>query len=143
MAGYMRKLQGHVYDGAHIAAEELTNGLFVEINAEGKVAKTAAAKDTVLRVAEQTELWGMPAIVADVVSVGADEVFFVENEWEIYRDKDYNTAEYAVPAGHYVKMHRPLPGEQLIFTVTEELYATLTEGKKIKPAADGTVVAAA
>ena len=141
MAGYMRKLQGHVYDGAHVAAEELTNGLFVEITEAG-VAKTTAAKDTVLRVAEQTELWGMPAIVAEVVSVGADEVFFVENEWEIYRDKDYDTANYAVPAGHYVKMHRPLPGEQLIFTVSEDLYATLTEGTKIKPAANGTVATA-
>ena len=121
MAGYMRKLQGHVYDGAHVAAEELTNGLFVEIDAEGKVAKTTGAKDTVLRVVEQTELWGIPAIVADVVSVGTDEVFFVENEWEIYRDKDYDTALYAVAKDHFVKMHRPLAGEQLIFTVAEEL----------------------
>lgn len=141
MAGYMRKLQGHVYDGSHIAAEELTNGLFVEITENG-VAKTTAAKDTVMRVAEQTELWGMPAIVADVISVGADEVFFVENEWEIYGDKDYDTAKYAVGKDHYVKMHRPLPGEQLIFTVAEDLYATLTEGTKITPAADGTVAAA-
>lgn len=100
MAGYMKKLQGHVYNGGHVAAEELTNGLFVEINAEGKVAKTAAAKDTVMRVVELTELWGMPAVVADVISVGADEVFFVENEWELYFDKNYDTAKFSVPADH-------------------------------------------
>lgn len=141
MAGYMKKLQGHVYDGAHTAAEELTNGLFVEIMPEG-VKKTNGAKDTVMRVAEITELWGEPAIVADVISVGTDEVFFVENEWELYFDKNYDTAKYSVPAGHLVKMHRPLIGEQLIFTVSEELSRALAIGAKIAPAAEGTVAAA-
>lgn len=141
MAGYMKKLQGHVYDGAHVAAEELTNGLFVEI-VDGKVAKTAGAKDLKMRVAGKEDLWGMPAIVADVISVGEDEVFFVENEWELYFDKNYDTAKYSIPADHLVKMHRPLAGEQMIFTVTEELFAALEVGAKIAPAADGTVAAA-
>lgn len=39
-------------------------------------------------------------------------------------------------------MHRPMVGEQLIFTVSEELLATLAVGGKIAPAADGTVAAA-
>lgn len=35
MAGYMTKLQGYVYDGAHVAAEKLQNGVFAEITADG------------------------------------------------------------------------------------------------------------
>ena len=60
MAGYMRKLNGHVYDGANVAAEALENGVFAEITADG-VKKVTAAKDTVLRVAEKTLLWGVDA----------------------------------------------------------------------------------
>lgn len=144
MAGYMRKLQGHVYDGAHEAAVELANGLFVEINASNKVALTTAAKDTVLRIAEKTYLWKKPALVLDVVSVGEDEVFLTENEWEVYEDAGaYNTAEYTVPAGHLVKMHHMLPGEQMIVTVGDSLYASLSEGGLVTPAANGTVAAKA
>ena len=62
MAGYVTKLMGHVYDGAYTAAEPLINGVFAEITADG-VKKTAAAKDTILRVEETTELWGNPAVV--------------------------------------------------------------------------------
>ena len=35
MAGYVRKLAGHVYDGAFIAAEPLPNGVFAEISLAG------------------------------------------------------------------------------------------------------------
>lgn len=98
MAGYMTKLQGRVYDGSNLSAEKLQNGVFVEITADGVKAVTAA-KDTVLRVAEKTTLWGLPAVVLDVVSVGADEVFFVENEWDVALDAEYDTAAYELPVG--------------------------------------------
>ena len=62
MAGYMRKLQGHVYDGAHTAAEVMQNGVFAEI-VDGEVKMITGAKDTVFRVAEKTTLWGMDAVV--------------------------------------------------------------------------------
>ena len=62
MAGYVTKLMGHVYDGAYTSAEPLINGVFAEITADG-VKKTAAAKYTILRVDEKTELWGNPAVV--------------------------------------------------------------------------------
>ena len=61
MAGYVTKLMGHVYDGSNTAAEPLINGVFAEITPDC-VKKTAAAKDTVLRVEEKTELWGNPAL---------------------------------------------------------------------------------
>lgn len=114
--------------------------MFVDIDSNNKVAKTTAAKDIEFRVVEKTTLWTMPAVVLDVIKEGTDEVYFVENEWENYETaEDYNTAEYTVPADHLVKMHRPLVGEQLIMTVDESLYATLTEGAKVKPAAGGTI----
>ena len=111
MAGYMTKLQGRVYDGAHMAAEKLQNGIFAEITADGVKAVTGA-KDTVMRVAEKGELWGLPAVVLDVVSVGADEVFFVENEFDFAADADYDATTYEIAKGEFVRMHRPLPGEQ-------------------------------
>lgn len=140
MAGYMKKLNGHVYDGAHLAAVELANGVFAEINSANKVALTSAAKDMELRIVEKTTLWGMPALILDVIKQGEDEVYFVENEWENYEvASDYNTAEYTVPADHFVKMHRPLVGEQLIATVGDTLYGTLAVGNMVTPAANGTV----
>lgn len=144
MAGYFRKLNGHVYDGAHVAGVELANGVFAEINAStDKVVLAAGAKDTVMVVREKTTLWGKEAVVLDVISVGTDEVYFVENEWEVYEDAgEYNTAEYTVPVDHFVKMKRPLVGEQLIMTVDETLYGTLTVGAKVKPAANGVIAVA-
>ena len=62
MAGYVTKLMGHIYDGSNTSAEPLINGVFAEI-AVGGVQKTVAAKDTILRVEEKTELWGNPAVV--------------------------------------------------------------------------------
>lgn len=142
MAGYMTKLQGRVYDGSHLAAEALQNGMFAEITADG-VKATAAAKDTVLRVAEKTALWGKDALVLDVASTGADEVFLVENEFDNAADATYDNAEYAIAAGEYVRMHRLLPGDQLIIAVSADLFAAATVGATMTPAANGTVAASA
>jgi hypothetical protein len=119
MAGYMTRFNGRVYDFEHVSKEEtLPNGVFVEIDTDGGVKLTAAAKDTKMKVVEKTTLWGTPAVILDVDSVGEDAVYFVENEWEVYEDAgEYNTAEYAVKKGHYVRMKRPLVGERLIMTV--------------------------
>ena len=62
MAGYFRKLNGYVYNGEFVADEELENGVFAEITSTGVKAITAA-KDTILRVAEKTILWGADALV--------------------------------------------------------------------------------
>ncbi len=62
MAGYFRKLNGHVYNGEFTAGETLENGVFVEITTDG-VKALAAKGDMVLRVAEKTTLWGMSAVV--------------------------------------------------------------------------------
>lgn len=138
MAGYMTKLNGYVYNGAFVAGEKLQNGQFAEI-ADGAVVACKGTKDTVLRVAEKTSLWGMDALVLDVVSCGEDEVFFVENEWDINEAEAYDTAKYETKVGAYVKMHRPVANDQLIMTVEDGVYAGVNVGDLVTPAAAGTV----
>ena len=143
MAGYVTKLVGHVYDGAHFAGEELEIGMFVEIAEDGTVKKVTAAKDTILRVAPdgKEDLWGMNALRLDVVSVGDDEVYFLENEWDVNDAAQYDTAQYAVEAGNPVKMKRLLPGEQVIMSVAGTLFTTLEVNDAVQPASGGTVAA--
>jgi len=129
-----------VYDGAHLSAEQLTNGVFAEITSTG-VAKVTATKDTALRVEEKTTLWGMPALVLDVVSVGLDEVYFVENDWNIRDDVEWDEAKNTLPKDRHVRMKRLLPGEQVIMSVDDALYAALSVGNTVKPAAGGSVAA--
>ncbi len=138
MAGYVTKLVGHVYDGANLSAEALTNGVFAEITADG-VKKIAAAKDTLLRVEEKTELWGNPALRLNVTGVGTNEVYFIENEWEVDENAEWNEAEYTLPTGKHVRMKRLVPGEQVIMSVESTLYSGLAVGDTVQPAASGTV----
>ena len=137
----MKRLNGRVYDFQHKSKiDGLTNGMFVEIDASGDVILTAAARDTKMKVVEKTTLWRKKALVLDVTAVGANELFLVENEWEVYEDAgEYNTAEYKVDKGHFVRMHRPLIGEQLIVTVTDELYEAVNVGDTVQPTAAGLV----
>ena len=141
MAGYMKRLNGRVYDFQHKSKiDGLTNGMFVEIDASGDVILTAAARDTKMKVVEKTTLWRKKALVLDETAVGANELFLVENEWEVYEDAgEYNTAEYKVDRGHFVRMHRPLIGEQLIVTVSDELYDAVNVGDTVQPTAAGLV----
>ena len=138
MAGYVTKLVGHVYDGANLSGETLVNGVFAEITANG-VKKVTAAKDTLMRVEEKTELWGLPALVLNVTGVGTDEVYFVENEWDINDSEEYDETAYTLPSGKYVRMKRLVPGEQVIMSVDGTLCAALSVGDTVKPASGGTV----
>ena len=138
MAGYVTKLMGHVYDGENISAEALINGVFAEITTDG-VKKVTAARDTKLRVDEKTDLWEQPAVVLNVIGVGGDDVYFVENEWEVDENAEWNEADYTLPSGKYVRMKRLLPGEQVIMTVDSTLYATLAVGDTVQPAVGGTI----
>lgn len=144
MAGYMNRLNGHIYDFQHKSGvDKLANGMFVKIDTNGDVILTDADCDTKLKVVEKTTLWRKDALVLDVVAVGADEIFLVENEWGVYEDAgEYNTAEYTVDKGHYVRMHRPLVGERMIITVEHSLAETLAVGDTLKVTADGLVAKA-
>ena len=139
MAGYFRRAEAWNYDGANKSGEELSNGLFVEITANG-VKKIAAAGDAEFRVKEKTSLWGLPALVLVCVNAGTKEIYFTENEIENYGDKgDFNDAEYVIPADHYVKMRRPNINDELIMSVDDTLFAAVNEGDTVSPAAGGYV----
>lgn len=137
MAGYMTKLNGHVYEGGYYALETLENGDFIELNCGREVLKVTVDKDTIFRVVSKTELWGKPALDLTVVSVGEDEIYFVESEWDINDNVPFDEALYSIQAGEPVRMHRPLIGESLIVTVDDALYAALSDGDKVAPTAGG------
>lgn len=136
MAGMFTRLNGYVYDGTHVAAEILKNGQFVEITETG-VKKIAAAGDAEMRVAEHTEFYGEPAVVLEVITEGTKEIYMTENVIDEIEDGDYDYADYEIPAAAYVRMKRPLAGEQLVLTVAEAELSTLAVGAVVTPAVGG------
>lgn len=140
MAGYMTKLVGSdgIYDGSYKAGEALTNGIFVNIAADGTVKKLTGAGSIEMRVREKTTLWGLPAVILDVVVEGDGTAYFVEQVNPGTRD-EWNDIENVIKTGEFVRMHKPLLGEQLIMSVTSTVLGTLTEGDTAKPAAGGTI----
>lgn len=140
MAGYMTRLQGYVYEGEYKAAEgsALKNGMFANIT-DGEVVATIAAQDTIMRVHKATTLWGLPAVEAIVVSVGTDEVYFVEQVADYTQSVVYDEVNSAIQPGEYVRMHRMLPGDMAIFSIDANQVATLVAGASIQPAAAGKV----
>lgn len=139
MAGYFRRAEAWNYDGSNQAGEELANGVFVSITANG-VKKLTAAGTTEFRVKEKTTLWGLPAVVLVCTADGGEE-YLVENEFEDYGDNgEMNYAAYTVPTGHYVKMRRPNINDEIIVSVTSEVLATLAVGDTAKPASGGSIV---
>ena len=140
MAGYMTKVVGSdgIYDGSYKAGEALTNGIFVNVAADGTVKKLTAAGDIEMKVREKTTLWGLPAVVLDVVVEGSGLTYFVEQVEPGTRD-EYDDTNNVIKIGEFVRMHKPLLGEQLVMTVTSTVLATLTEGDIAKPASGGTI----
>ena len=138
MAGYFTKLNGHVYEGEYKAYTALANGVFAEIGANG-VQAISAAGDAEFVIDEKTDLWGLKAVRMHCIYEGTKDQYFVENEFEDYGDKDFDYTTYTVPAGHYVKMRAPEKGDQLIMTITDELFAALAVGDTVKPASGGSI----
>ena len=144
MAGYFKKLDGHVYEGAFPAGVAMENGIFAEITKNAttnvyEVKPIAAAGDMELRVDEKTTLWGRKALVLTVTKVGDNMHYFVENEWIDDYLPNFNNAEYTCKVGELVRMRRPALNDQVIMTVDDALYAALAVGDTVKPAATGTV----
>ena len=140
MAGYMKKLNGYVYDGEHVANQAMTNGIFVEIDGStGKVKPITSAGDTEYRVDAKTTLWMKPALVLNVILEGDLEQYFLENEFDLKAIPDYDSADYQCKAGEYCRMHRPVINDQLIMTVEKTLYDALSVGDTVKPAVGGSV----
>ena len=139
MAGYFRRAEAWNYDGSNKAYQELTNGLFVYIDGTNGVKPLGSAGSAEFRVLENTTLWGLPAVVMVCTNPGSAEIYFTENEFEDYGDKDFDQTTYSIPAGHYVKMRRPNINDELIVSVTSEVAATLAVGDTVKPASGGSI----
>ena len=105
---------------------------------DGTVKKLTAAGDIEMKVREKTTLWGLPAVVLDVVVEGSGLTYFVEQVNPGTRE-EYNDVEPEIKIGEFVRMHKPLLGEQLIMSVTSTVLGTLTEGDIAKPASGGTI----
>lgn len=140
MAGYFRRAEAWNYDGSNKAYQELTNGLFVYIDGANGVKPLGSAGSAEFRVLEKTTLWGLPAVVMVCTDPGSAEIYFTENEFEDYGDKDFDQTAYTIPAGHYVKMRRPNINDELVVSVTSEVLATLAVGDTVKPASGGSIV---
>lgn len=145
MAGYMRKLQGYVYNGDYVSGETLENGVGAAIvtdNGNLVVKKLTAKGNTEFRVHEKTTLWGKDALVLDVIKLGGNDEYLVENEWDICEFCNYNTAEYTLPVGKLVRMHRLLEGEQFITDeVAAATFTALAVGDTVVFGANGLIVA--
>lgn len=141
MAGYFRKMVGRVFDGEHVAAEDLTNGIFASINSSGKVEKLDTADtNTVLRCVEKTSLWGLDALVLDVVSVG-NEAYMVQNDFPVEDPGEPSEPDMVIKTGALVKMKRLLPGEQIIISVDSGLYGTAEVNGLFDLSTDGKIAA--
>lgn len=138
MAGYMTKLQGYVYEGEYKAATgtALANGMFATVSA-GEVIPAGGTLDTILRIVRPTLLWGLPAVEVVVESVGTDDVYFVEQITDPNIVGAYSEATQTIKPGEYVRMHRLLPGEMAIFSITSNLVASFLANVLLKPAATG------
>ena len=105
----------------------------------GGVTPLSGTKDTMLRVVKKTTLWGKPALVINVISVGEDEVYFTEQDFPPNHDAEWDEAGNKIKAGERVRMKRPLPGEQLIMTVDQLMYDAVNHFTTVWPADGGSV----
>lgn len=139
MAGYMTRLVGSdgIYEGNYKAYEALTNGIFAYVDA-GVVKKLGAAGDIVMQVQAKEDLWGKPAVRLDVQAQGAGTIYFIENVEPGAKD-EYDDTNPVIKAGEFVRMHKPLTGEQLIMHVDSTTYAALSVGDLAKPASGGSI----
>ena len=139
MAGYMTRLVGSdgIYEGNYKAYEALTNGIFVTVDS-GVVKKLSAGGDIVMSVQAKEDLWGKKAVRLDVQDPGAGTIYFVENVEPGTRD-EYDDIDNVIATGDFVRMHKPLTGEQLIMSVADATYAALSVGDIAKPASGGSI----
>lgn len=137
MAGFFTKNNGYVYNGEDmaVAAQDLGSGLFVEI-ASGKVklATAATAAGYLFKVVEVTEYDGEPAVRADVLTTGAEEIFMTEIAGTT-SDGLSPYGEIVAKKGQYVRKRRPTIGDQILVTIGSGV--TVNVGDKMD-VADGT-----
>lgn len=138
MAGYFSKLMGDVYEGSYVATADIKNGVFAVISS-GKVAASAADSNVELRMKEKTNIGELNAIRFEVVKAGS-EVFMTENLFTRDENLAYDDTDYTVKAGELVRMKRLVPGDELVISVTSEIFAAFAAGDVYNIAANGLIV---
>lgn len=133
MAGYFTKLNGRVYDGFHVSDIDLENGKFVTIDDNGKIVLAEAAEGETLgsfRCEEKTTLWGLPALRVDVLGC-SEGMYMVEADFNPAEHGEYDETQHVTKAGELVKMRMPVVGDQIIVSVSDELYAAAEKYSKL------------
>lgn len=138
MAGYFSKLMGDVYEGSYVATADIKNGVFAVISS-GKVAASAADSSVELRMKEKTNIGELNAIRFEVVKAGS-EVFMTENLFTRDENLAYDDTDYTVKAGELVRMKRLVPGDELVISVTSEIFAAFAVNDVYNIAANGLIV---
>lgn len=117
MAGYVTKSGNYIYD-SYAAGENLKNGQLVKVD-ENNEFVTATTGDVGFRIEEHTEIGGVAAVVASVVMGNheGNEVYFVENAWDVNEGAAYDEAEYEVKSGQLCRAHKLVAGDWVISTM--------------------------
>ena len=138
MAGYFSKLMGGVYEGSYVASADIKNGVFAVLSS-GKVAASAADTNVELRMKEKTNIGELNAVRFEVVKAGG-EVYMTENLFTRDENLAYDDTDYTIKAGELVRMKRLVPGDELVISVTSEIFAAFAVNDVYNVAANGLIV---
>lgn len=142
MTGYMSVLKNNVFDGRFLngAAAPVANGIIMKVNTTGDklvlpgsadAAFTCIGMPTTADNAVTTIFGAIPAVEYLVTATGAAQYYFVENQFDINDSMAYDTTEYTVAVGKFLRAHPIEAGERFIVAGTK------TGAVSLK--ADGTV----
>ena len=141
MAGYMKKLQGYVYDGEVVngAAAAVKNGTLMirgtSTDAGKLVLPGSADTTTKLECVGAEDVFGNTGY-RFVVKVLNAPYYFVENGPEYNDSEVYDGANLTTAVGKKLRAHPLLVGEEF---VTDQVTGTITAGALYGVKADGTV----
>lgn len=135
MAGYMTKMYGNLYEGEFVngASAPVANGTLMVLNPTTMKLVLPAADTTSRFVCKEitTIFDGVPAyrIVVDTIAAGK-RYYLVENGADIDGSAEYDTAEYAVPVGAFVRAHPLQVNDEFVATTDSTLRVGTSYGVK-------------
>ena len=138
MAGYFSKLMGGVYEGSYAASADIKNGVFTVLTS-GKVAASGADTNVELRMKEKTNIGELNAVRFEIVKASS-KVYMTENLFTRDENLAYDDTDYTIKAGELVRMKRLVPGDELVISVTSEIFAAFAVNDVYNVAANGLIV---
>lgn len=127
MAGYMKKLQGYVYEGELVngATDPVTNGILM-LQDEEELVLPAAESTSKFVCKEITDIYGELGyrFVVDKLN---KRYYFVETHGEdFYANGQYDGREETFAPGELLRAHPLLVGEEFIVSGAENAYTVGT-----------------